>query len=158
MTVAAPPAAEAEAKPAGPNDDVLAEAKGELDEARARMDADRAKQGLPPLTSDEFTARYMREMDERDNYKPIPMYYDPETDTYDPPDNCSPPLSEDERSPRPGGTLPDPPEGPPRPGGPTRDLVWGVLLFAAIVTGRSGPAAPADASSASALVAPEGRP
>src|SRR5262249_15518064 len=152
----APPAASApveETKPASPSAAACAEGFAILDEEWARINVERAKEGQPPLTADEFFAQYNREYEERANRKQFPMYYDEETHRVEPPDDCSPPLPSgtydpktgiflpDSRSPLPGDTLADARGGPARQAGPTpnRDVVWGVLLFAVMLNGR-GPA------------------
>jgi PhzF family phenazine biosynthesis protein len=75
----------AEEKPPSKNAEIYAAGQAFMDVARERMDGERAKEGLPPLSEDEFLERHVRELDERANHKPIPVYFDENGDSCAPP-------------------------------------------------------------------------
>jgi len=131
MVFAYPAGPKPDEKPPSKTADLHAAGAAFMEAARERMDAERAKEGLPPLTEDEFLERHIREMDERLNHKPIPVYFDENGDS------CAPPGEDDSRSREPSGTSVPADEGPARQAGPTRDLVWGVLFLAVLLTERA---------------------
>src|SRR5262245_4709212 len=65
-----------EAKPASPNAELWAVGFQILDEEFARMNQERAKEGKPPLTQDEFVIEFNRQYDQRPVPPPVILHVD----------------------------------------------------------------------------------
>src|SRR5262245_35110465 len=90
-----PPPPAAEAKPASPHETIWEAAKADMDEMWAWLNKDRAKQGLPPATEQEFYADYMGRKAEEDRIHALPLFLDANGNSIDPPEGDGPGAPED---------------------------------------------------------------
>jgi hypothetical protein len=136
-----------ELKPAAtgnPNEEIHQRLSRVLDEARERIDRKRQREGKPPVNNTEFMEEWKKDVESRPPKKePIKVYFNEHGEAIDPPGEGTTPA--DAKFDQYGTLIP--PDRPPPVGaapaaaaGLARDVVWGVLLLAAILTGRSGPA------------------
>ena len=86
------------ATPTSPNAEVWAVGNQVLDEEWARMNAERAKEGKPPFTADEFVIEYNRQYDQRPVPPPVILHIDKNGNSIDPPEEESPESDDDAES------------------------------------------------------------